>query len=239
MRFAVPFAAVAALASVSADATLIQGAGSLAGANSITLPAANYTGAGPQTLGPITWSSTLPTSLYGSTGGFSFLGNGGWDSTPFIGLNGGFDPNTGGYATMSLTFANPVSGFLAELNWRLGTGNANSSLMAAYDVNDNLILNLEYGVNDDRRYYYLLANNGNFNVVQPGYYGFSYNAPVIKRIMFANGFISARNMSWTGPAVPGGGTGGVPEPASWALLIAGFGLVGAAQRRRGLTRVSA
>ena len=29
------------------------------------------------------------------------------------------------------------------------------------------------------------------------------------------------------------GTGGaVPEPASWAMLIAGFGLVGAAQRRR-------
>ena len=26
--------------------------------------------------------------------------------------------------------------------------------------------------------------------------------------------------------------GGVPEPASWALMIAGFGLVGAAARRR-------
>jgi hypothetical protein len=26
--------------------------------------------------------------------------------------------------------------------------------------------------------------------------------------------------------------GGIPEPASWAMLIAGFGLVGAAQRRR-------
>ena len=25
---------------------------------------------------------------------------------------------------------------------------------------------------------------------------------------------------------------GVPEPASWAMLIAGFGLVGASQRRR-------
>ena len=31
-----------------------------------------------------------------------------------------------------------------------------------------------------------------------------------------------------------GGAGGVPEPASWAMLIAGFGLVGAAARRRRL-----
>ena len=30
----------------------------------------------------------------------------------------------------------------------------------------------------------------------------------------------------------GGGTGAIPEPASWAMLIAGFGLVGAMQRRR-------
>jgi hypothetical protein len=32
------------------------------------------------------------------------------------------------------------------------------------------------------------------------------------------------------PFVPGGGA--IPEPASWAMLIAGFGLVGALQRRR-------
>jgi PEP-CTERM motif len=31
-----------------------------------------------------------------------------------------------------------------------------------------------------------------------------------------------------------GDTGGVPEPASWALMITGFGLVGAAMRRRNL-----
>jgi hypothetical protein len=30
----------------------------------------------------------------------------------------------------------------------------------------------------------------------------------------------------------GGGPGGVPEPATWAMLIAGFGLVGATLRRR-------
>jgi hypothetical protein len=36
----------------------------------------------------------------------------------------------------------------------------------------------------------------------------------------------------------GGGNGGVPEPASWAMMIAGFGLTGGAMRRR-RTAVSA
>jgi PEP-CTERM motif len=35
------------------------------------------------------------------------------------------------------------------------------------------------------------------------------------------------------PPIPG--TQGVPEPASWALMIAGFGLVGAGMRRRKVT----
>ena len=59
-------------------------------------------------------------------------------------------------------------------------------------------------------------------------------------------FLEFRNFSpqaWTGPAGLGlddvnlslttsVGTGGVPEPASWALMIAGFGLVGGAMRKR-------
>lgn len=36
-----------------------------------------------------------------------------------------------------------------------------------------------------------------------------------------------------------GGGGAVPEPAAWALMIAGFGLVGAAARRQRDSRVSA
>lgn len=35
--------------------------------------------------------------------------------------------------------------------------------------------------------------------------------------------------------IPGGGNGAVPEPASWAMLIAGFGLTGAFMRRRRCT----
>ena len=33
--------------------------------------------------------------------------------------------------------------------------------------------------------------------------------------------------------------GAVPEPESWALLVAGFGLTGAALRRRAITRMGA
>jgi len=40
------------------------------------------------------------------------------------------------------------------------------------------------------------------------------------------------NAVFEGFTVPGAGGGAVPEPASWALMIAGFGLAGATLRRR-------
>ena len=45
--------------------------------------------------------------------------------------------------------------------------------------------------------------------------------------------------SFDGPAVSIPGYGGVPEPASWALMIGGFGLAGATLRRRRRTLVAA
>jgi PEP-CTERM motif len=44
---------------------------------------------------------------------------------------------------------------------------------------------------------------------------------------FANASANIRSLVFTSP-----GIAGVPEPASWALMIAGFGLVGSAMRRR-------
>jgi len=53
---------------------------------------------------------------------------------------------------------------------------------------------------------------------------------------FRGGFIdfggSQRTGDWALEISGAAGAGAVPEPASWAMLIAGFGLVGAAMRRR-------
>ena len=51
----------------------------------------------------------------------------------------------------------------------------------------------------------------------------------------ANGFLNFREITLDGIGIiasTGGGLSGVPEPASWALMLAGFGLTGAAMRRR-------
>lgn len=66
-----------------------------------------------------------------------------------------------------------------------------------------------------------------FNSVIPGGVTFGAN-DVFTAIAFSEGQIIG-NGTTTSFAIPGGA---VPEPASWALLIAGFGLVGAMQRRR-------
>ncbi len=69
------------------------------------------------------------------------------------------------------------------------------------------------------------------------YFSISKNSPSIPQIVDfgSNQYAESRTLDTYEPiattftAVP---TGGVPEPASWAMLIAGFGLVGAFQRRR-------
>lgn len=64
--------------------------------------------------------------------------------------------------------------------------------------------------------------------------GFSTSAEVHGVLKFAGTFSSITftdtTENWHGLTI--GTSGAVPEPASWAMLIAGFGLTGAAMRRR-------
>ena len=79
---------------------------------------------------------------------------------------------------------------------------------------------------------------GNFNVngTNDGFFGNGETHGVLK---FSGTFTSLSftdtSENWHGFTIGiGGPAGGVPEPASWAMLIAGFGLVGATMRRRRL-----
>ena len=48
-----------------------------------------------------------------------------------------------------------------------------------------------------------------------------------------SGFVPVhRNRAWIESLVPGAFGGAIPEPASWAMMLAGFALVGVAMRRQ-------
>lgn len=188
---------------------------SLVGGTAITMPADNLQTGAPQSFGPITFTSDNDDSVFGWTQGYGFGSNGAWfNEAPMAGLNEG--SRGGAYSVMTFTFDTPTAGVLAQLNWALGTSANNSILMRIFDENG---AELEPYVN--------LANNGNTNNFAPNaYYGFQRATADIKSFTLSNGYIGARNFSYIAAA------NGVPEPASWALMLAGFGLAGTALRRR-------
>lgn len=209
--------AILALTPTTIHAAIIVGAGSLPGGNKINLPPVNQTGVGPITFGGATWSSNSPTALFGSTAGYVF-GNGTIaPGDPFIAVNTGKLPGDV-YADMFLHLPTATSGFLAELFWTNGTSAPISGFFGAYNNSGALLDYVE------------LNNNGNNNGRTQGYYGFSRATADIAYIRFSNSFVGARNMTWVGPEINPPTVGGIPEPASWALMILGFGLIGGALR---------
>jgi hypothetical protein len=213
--------ALAVALPTAASADPISGINSLPGGTALNLPTANTTGSGPIVVSPgVTWSSTYSGSLYGWTGAYSpsNLVIGAGPNTPLIGLNIGYtdaSPQPPAYATMTLRFDAPISGILAEIFWADGTSGGNSANIAIYNSAGTL---LDYTP---------FNNNGGSIGLSSGYYGFFRPQGDIAYINFNNGFIGARNITLLGnPAV-----GAVPEPSTWAMMLAGFGAIGFAVRR--------
>jgi hypothetical protein len=79
-----------------------------------------------------------------------------------------------------------------------------------------------------------LLNTITFQNADANFQRVSYTSPgaLITRITFASTGGGTVNTGLDNIMITDGITTGVPEPASWALLIAGFGLVGAARRRQ-------
>ncbi len=69
-----------------------------------------------------------------------------------------------------------------------------------------------------------------FTSPPPGTWGFLRPTADIARIDFNNAFMGARDLQYIGPAF--GDVGAVPEPATWMMAIAGFGLIGGVLRRQ-------
>ncbi|KQW65915.1 hypothetical protein ASE17_13960 [Phenylobacterium sp. Root77] len=170
---------------------------------------------GPQRFGDgVTYTATnlagVPTSSrFGSTRSFTF-------ATAGAGTNwGGAEP----YAAFGLTdgvmnfaFDAPVAGVLTELVWSNAIGK--TLTMSAYGASGQLLERLSFNA-DDPNY-------------AAGFYGFERAANDISRFEIQGYYFGARNLStFTTDAVAA-----VPEPATWAMMILGFGLAGTALRRR-------
>jgi hypothetical protein len=164
-----------------------------------------FTG-GPQALpGGITFTSESSFSVIG-IGGYGLGANGFSVSTPIVGTNGAF-------VWVDLTFDTPVAMFGGGFNYAPGSGGAPT--ISAYDAADSLIASFDLealapistpGATDA---YLFRAIDG--------------EGQMIKRFRLQGSFIV---MAATGDSVV------IPEPGTWAMMIAGFGLVGFAARRR-------
>ena len=212
MRILMIAGALLASAPASAAILLTNGAGYAGPVLDLSAFPGFYTfTAGPVSLpGGITYSSTSDSSVLG-TGGYGLNENGNVTTTPIVGTNGTEN-------VVTFTFANPVAAFGAGMSYAVigGVPVGNSPpLISAFDVNGALIASYDLEALAPIR-----SNGGNEFLLFRGIDG---QGTGIKSFTMSGAFIIAAG-SFSSAVVP--------EPDSWAMLIAGFGLVGATMRRR-------
>jgi hypothetical protein len=209
-------AAMAIAAALPASAGIITAPS--AGDTFIVFPALNLFGPGPETLVPgMTWTSTNATTQGGSVFGYSFgygFGANGSSSFNVTGLN----DSTNAYNllqpdSMEFDFSTPVSEVGGVLNWYPNIGD--NAQIAFYGTGGALLGSLD------------LLLSGVNQVAPNSFYGFTDGTADISRFVLTDGYVAVIN----GISV-NGLPSGTPEPATWALMIGGFGLAGAALRRR-------
>lgn len=144
----------------------------------------------------------------------------GVDST-FLALNGVVDFDTQTFATLSFDFGGQlVSGVGAFMSYDPDfsyLGLPIQLYIAAYDASGELI---EYS---DLPFAAEADEFGNVTPNQGAFYGIKLDTPSIARFEVSAPYAVIDNFSFTTP---------VPEPSTWALLLAGVATVGALARRK-------
>lgn len=168
-------------------------------------------------------------------------------ATQTVAILDGFASASGDTATVS--FASPLNpaapGFVADL--RLGIGFSVNGQSSTVDVNGTRITS-NAGNNDDgdaASNGALITVGGNddpFSTLNPSYandherYNLTpYIAPGSTSLTFRTANASLDdNIFFAGLLISGNATvtSGVPEPTTWAMMIAGFGMIGGVMRRR-------
>jgi hypothetical protein len=151
-----------------------------------------------------TLAGVATSSNFGGSTPYSFAGSGSWSGTPMVAI--GLQT-----AIMSFTFADPVSAALAEFNWARSSSSPDL-VFRAYNAAGTLLETLTFDSQDPTRL--------------TGFYGFQRATNDIARFEVQGYWVGARNLSTLKADIAA-----VPEPASWAMMIAGFGLIGTAARR--------
>jgi hypothetical protein len=168
------------------------------------MPAVNYEGPGPQTFGPnIKWSSSGFVSVFGRTTTYGFGPNGAWSGMPpMAGTND--HVNT----SMTFTLAQDVAGVGGLLNW-ISSPEQASARMSIFNSAGDLLDTFQLR-----------------NETPNTFYGFARAESDIRSFSLAGGYIGLRSLAVDGVLAP------VPEPSTWAMLLLGFGVIGAGMRRR-------
>ena len=220
MKFAAMFATAAVLAAVPAAAQFTtyndRGVFNAAAGAISTEDFQSCTG----TTGVIgTLSASNPGNCTSLLGGISYAPDPGFDlyiagpgqsanATTALGVN--FP--TGGNNRIS--FAGGTTAFGGDFNQNFGGGSQNGGLafftVDVFDLGGTLLNTFNFDVASGTTVFFGLTSTTGFGSVW---------------VRQLDGYAVIDNVSFTGGGV-------VPEPASWAMLIAGFGLVGAVSRRR-------
>ncbi|QYE37158.1 PEPxxWA-CTERM sorting domain-containing protein (plasmid) [Polymorphobacter sp. PAMC 29334] len=144
-------------------------------------------------------------SYLGST--FTFTGTGGFPNYLAVSTSGSAAVRTV-FGTPSTDFTDRGGPVVYDQNTLGGFGSFPVSTSIPYTNGDNFL---------------------GLRVTSAGkdYYGFAFST---NAVLNSYGFETSADTGIT--ATTATGTGTVPEPASWALMVAGFGLVGVTVRRR-------